>query len=202
MVMRAWIWVSSVRRYLGAEGGERLCTLSPSLCHFPSLSHSHLLSLLHFSQPFLWLSACHSSPSLSVLLPSLPPSYRFESSLNVDALTPRYSGIGETVAGAATARDIHTLAPQVPEGLCYHQDGIVGQSWSVLYKEKDDTLYSRNNRKTRTYGQGTGDSIFYVIILWGQNQNKAKQLCAIQFKKPETQDSVFLKRPLSSDFSV
>ncbi len=48
MVMRAWIWVSSVQRYLGAEGGEQLCALFPSLCHFPSLSRSHSLSLLHF----------------------------------------------------------------------------------------------------------------------------------------------------------
>lgn len=48
MVMRAWIWVSSVQRYLEAEGGEQLCALFPSLCHFPSLSQTRSLSLPHF----------------------------------------------------------------------------------------------------------------------------------------------------------
>lgn len=61
-----------------------------------------------------------------------PLPHRFERSLNVDALAPRHSGVGETVAGAASARDVHSLPPQVPEGFRYHQNGIMGQRWSVL----------------------------------------------------------------------
>lgn len=80
MVMRAWIWVSSVQRYLGAEGGEQPCTLFPSLCHFPSLSQSHSLSLLHFftssSLFFSYQLATHPPPpfffSLSLCLFSTP----------------------------------------------------------------------------------------------------------------------------------
>lgn len=64
--------MSSEQRYLEAGGGEQLGALFPSLCQFPSLSHSHLLSLLHFFWPFLWLSACYSlSPSLSLSPPTV-----------------------------------------------------------------------------------------------------------------------------------
>ena len=80
--------------------------------------------LATFSSPLPPLAL---SLSLSVAFSPRPP-YRFESSLDVDALAPRHSGIGQTVSSAAPARDVHSLATQVPEGLCYHQDGVMGQS--------------------------------------------------------------------------
>lgn len=47
-------------------------------------------------------------------------SYHFESPLNVDALTPGDSWVGQAISSTAPPWDIHTLAPQVPEGLRYH----------------------------------------------------------------------------------
>lgn len=70
MVMRAWIWASSVQRYLEAWSGEQLCTHSPSLCHFPSLSHSLAISasLLPVFSLGGWSPALPHSPSNSPLL--------------------------------------------------------------------------------------------------------------------------------------
>lgn len=61
---------------------------------------------------------------------------RFESSLDVDALAPGNRGIGQAVPGAASPGDVHTLAPQVPERLCDHQDGIMGQCRGVLWERE------------------------------------------------------------------
>lgn len=117
--------LSSLCAEISAGRGRRtaLCSLpfALSLPIFITLSLSILTSSsLFFSYQLATLSFSLSSPA-SV-------SYRFKSSLDVDALAPRYGGIGQAVTSAAPARDVHALAPQVPESLCYHQDGIVGQS--------------------------------------------------------------------------
>lgn len=62
-------------------------------------------------------------------------SYHFESPLNVDALTPGDCWISQAISSTAPPWDIHALAPQVPEGLCNHQDGIVRQRRGVLHRE-------------------------------------------------------------------
>lgn len=131
MVMRDWIWVSSAQRYLEAE--RRRIALHP----LPfSLSLPIFITLARYlcftSLSFFFRFQLANPPRPRYHYPA--PPYRFESSLNVYTLAPRYSGIGQTVSGAASTGDIHALAPQVPEGFCYHQDGIMGQSWGVLCK--------------------------------------------------------------------
>lgn len=62
--------MSSVQRYLGAEGGEQLCTLFPSLCHFPSLSRSRSLSPASLPLAFFfgYQLATFSPPTLALSL--------------------------------------------------------------------------------------------------------------------------------------
>lgn len=63
--------MSSVQRYLRAEGVEQPCTPVPSLCHFPSLSHSHPRYLCFSSSSlfFGYQLATHTPPSF-LFLPS------------------------------------------------------------------------------------------------------------------------------------
>lgn len=68
-----------------------------------------------------------------------PRSYHFEGSLYVDALAPGHGGVGQAVARAPPARHVHSLAPEVPEGLRNHEDGIVGQRWRVLRQRPQET---------------------------------------------------------------
>lgn len=137
MLMKAWIWVSSVHWYLGAEGAEQN---SPALFSLLSVtSHPyHTLTPYHrFTSSSLFfsyqLATQPSTPTtLTLRTYTAPLPHRFESPLNVDPLAPRHSGVSETVTGAASAGDVHSLPPQVPEGFRYHQNGIMGQRWSVL----------------------------------------------------------------------
>lgn len=182
MVMRVWIWVSSVHRYHG--GRTALHFFFPSLCHFPSLSHSHSLSPLHFLWPFLQLSACHSTPPHPSMTPTLhapPTPHRFESSLNVDALAPRHGGVGETIPGAAAARDVHSLPPQVPEGFRYHQNCIVGQRWRVLRGNMTEEASDSERGGTKNVRMRKGSIIKEGnrsqtcrrtgrFVLWGQSK--------------------------------
>ena len=62
----------------------------------------------------------------------LETSYHLEGPLDVDALAPGHGGVGQAVPGAAAARHVHTLPPQVTEGLGDHQDGVVGQGRRIL----------------------------------------------------------------------
>lgn len=77
------------------------------------------------------------------------PPHRFESSLDVDALAPRHGGVGETIPGAAAARDVHSLPPQVPEGFRYHQNCIMGQRWSVLRGNMTEKANDSKRRRVR-----------------------------------------------------
>lgn len=56
--------MSSVQRYLRAEGVEQPCTPVPSLCHFPSLSHPHPRYLCFSSSSlfFGYQLATHTTP--------------------------------------------------------------------------------------------------------------------------------------------
>ncbi len=65
-----------------------------------------------------------------------PPCHLFKSALHVDALVPRGSRVGETVAGVPPSGNVHLLPAQVPEGLGHHHHPVVCQRWSVLGDER------------------------------------------------------------------
>lgn len=67
-----------------------------------------------------------------------PDSYHFEGSLDINALAPGHSWVGETVTSAPPARNIYSLSSKIPEGLRNHKNGIMSQGWCVL-KEKPTT---------------------------------------------------------------
>lgn len=63
-------------------------------------------------------------------------SYLFERSLNLNALSPGHSGVGQAVSIVGSPGEVDALFVQVAESLGHHLHCVVGQRRGVLWQER------------------------------------------------------------------